>query len=65
MVKDFLGREIQPGMTLVYPVTSGSSPHLKKILVQEVNEQPTLIRGLNDLGRKVVVRRADNAVVIT
>ena len=60
---DFLGREIKPDDTIVYPVRRGSSMWMNKLRVTQV--LPTVVKGLNSEGRWIVVRNLKNAVVVT
>lgn len=60
---DFLGGEIKPDDTIVYPVRRGSSMWMNKLRVTQV--LPTVVKGLNSEGRWIVVRNLKNAVVVT
>lgn len=70
--KDFLGREIIEGVTLVYPVRRVSNMWLKKITVKRVIETTdrktggtvTAIIGENDDGRRITLTKADRCVIV-
>lgn len=74
--KDFMGREITEGATLVYPVRRMSDMWLKKITVTRILEtsrrargkvEPetvTAIIGLNPAGRRVTLLKADRCVIV-
>lgn len=64
-VKDFLGREIKPGDTVVYPVRRGSAMWLKKLRIQQVESDPKpCVSGYNDLGRRIAIFNVETCVVI-
>lgn len=64
-VKDFMGREIKAGNTVVYPVRAGSKMWLQKMNVTQVNggESPSLV-GFNTGGRRITVRNIENVAVV-
>jgi hypothetical protein len=62
-MKDFLGREIEVGHMLVYPVRRGSSMQLKKIRVSDLTDD--VIHGVNDIGRGVWLHKPDRSVIVT
>lgn len=70
--RDFLGREIKEGVTLVYPVRRVSAMWLKKITVQRIIETTdrktggTIIAiiGVNDNGRRITLTRSDRCIVV-
>lgn len=70
--RDFLGKEIKEGVTLVYPVRRMSAMWLKKITVTRIIETSDrygsgtvkAIIGLNDDGRRIQVTKADRCVVV-
>ncbi len=74
--KDFLGREITEGVTLVYPVRRMSDMWLKKITVTRIVEtsrrargqaEPVLVTaiiGLNPEGRRVTLTKAERCVIV-
>ena len=74
--RDFMGREITEGVTLVYPVRRMSDMWLKKLTVTRIIEtsrrargkpEPetvTAIIGLNPEGRRVTLLKADRCVIV-
>jgi hypothetical protein len=64
--RDFLGREIKEGDTLVYPVRRGSSMWLKRITVTRVAERDggTQVLGTNDDGRRITLMKPNRSVVV-
>jgi len=63
-MKDFLGHEIRKGDTVIYPVRRGSSMWLKRMIVQQVDEQEKMVIGTNDNGRRVNLMRPERSVVV-
>lgn len=67
---DFLGREINEGDTLVYPVRQGSRMWLKKLVVRRLVERDDdgkiicVILGENEIGRRVTLYKAERSVVV-
>ena len=65
---DFLGRRIEVGHTVVYPVRRGSRMRMHKASVTQVVQhdrtQPPLLLCLNPTGRKVTIQNLDNCVVV-
>ena len=65
---DFLGREIEVGHTIVYPVRRGSRMWMQMASVTEIRQhdrtQPPLLVYLNPTGRKVTIQNLDNCVVV-
>jgi len=60
--KDFMGREIKAGDTLVYPVRRGSSMWLNRLLVTQALAD--VVTGTNPEGRRITVKNLGNAVVV-
>jgi endonuclease/exonuclease/phosphatase family metal-dependent hydrolase len=61
-MKDFMGREITAGCTIVYPVRRASSMWLSRMEVQQVTAKS--ISGYNPEGRRVTVHKFDTVVVV-
>lgn len=65
---DFLGRPIEVGHTIVYPVRRGSRMWRQRASVTEIRQhdrtQPPLIVGQNPVGRRVTIQNLDNCVVV-
>lgn len=59
---DFLGQEIKAGSTILYPVRRGSEMWLNKLNVTHVDTEG--LKGLNHLGRRIVITNLKNVVVI-
>lgn len=59
---DFLGREITPGCTCVYPWRRGSSMGMNKLSVTQVTD--TSVTGYSPTGRLVKVTNLKNVVVV-
>jgi hypothetical protein len=70
--RDFLGKEIKEGVTLVYPVRRMSDMWLKKITVKRIIETGNrrgrgtvkAIIGVNPDGRRITLTKADRCVVV-
>ena len=70
--KDFMGREITEGVTLVYPVRRTSAMWLKKIKVRRIVETTdrktgravTHIIGTNDDERRITLTKANRCVIV-
>ena len=62
MSRDFLGRAIVAGNTIVYPVRRGSSMWLNKLVVTQADAEH--VTGLNSSGRWITVRNLQNCVVV-
>jgi len=62
MSRDFLGRAIAAGNTVVYPVRRGSSMWLNKLAVTQVDDDH--ITGYNSDGRRITVKNLNNCVVV-
>jgi hypothetical protein len=74
--KDFMGREIKEGVTLVYPVRRLSEMWLKKLTVTRIVEilrrvqgesQPkpvTAIIGLSPVGRRITLTKASRCIIV-
>ncbi len=63
---DFLGRKIESGDTLVYPVRRGSAMWLRKMIVEAVGQHGERWRlyGSNDTGHRVTIDNLDTCVVV-
>ena len=62
MSRDFIGRAIAAGNTVVYPVRRGSSMWLNKLAVTQVDDDH--ITGFNKDGRRITVKNLENCVVV-
>ncbi len=62
MSRDFIGRAIAAGNTVVYPVRRGSSMWLNKLAVTQVDDDH--ITGFNSDGRRITVKNLNNCVVV-
>jgi hypothetical protein len=64
---DFLGRPINAGDAVVYPVRRGSEMWMNKVLVDSVRDTPRgkAISGTNAAGRRITIRNLANCVVVT
>jgi hypothetical protein len=62
MSRDFIGRAIVAGNTVVYPVRRGSSMWLNKLNVTQVADDH--ITGFNSDGRRITVKNLNNCVVV-
>lgn len=60
--KDYMGREIKAGDTLVYPVRRGSSMWLNRLLVTQAIADA--VTGTNPDGRRITVKNLNTAVVV-
>jgi hypothetical protein len=61
-MKDFLGREIKAGDTVVYPVRRGSSMWMSRMKVE--GTEGGKLTGLNPEGRRVALSNLTNIVVV-
>jgi len=68
--RDFLGREIYVGVTVIYPVRRGSSMWLNKIKVTAIGgvqrrdgEKCRPIQGVNDNGRRVTLSQLNRCLI--
>ena len=61
-MKDFVGREIKAGDTVVYPVYCGSKLSMRRMTVMSTDNGK--IGGLNPEGRRVYVSNLSNIVVV-
>jgi len=72
LVKDFLGKEIKPGDTIVYPGRHGSSLWMKQAIVEEIimvpdwrNHPTPTLRVLNPKNKKrTTLTRLDRVTVL-
>ncbi len=62
MSRDFIGRAIVAGNTVVYPVRRGSDMWLNRLNVTQVAEDH--ITGFNKDGRRITVKNLANCVVV-
>lgn len=62
MSRDFIGRAIVAGATVVYPVRRGASMWLNKLAVTQVDDDH--ITGFNSDGRRITVKNLNNCVVV-
>ena len=61
-MNDFLGREIEVGDVLVYPVRRTSAMWLTKITVTDLGDGT--VRGVNDNGRRIILSRPERSVIV-
>lgn len=61
-MKDFLGREIKVGDTVVYPVRRGSRLWMNRMTV--VTTDADRLAGVNPEGRRVALGRIANVTVV-
>ena len=61
-MKDFLGRNIKVGDTLVYPVRRRSAMWLSAITVTDLGDG--ILHGTNRKGRRIKLSKPDRSVVI-
>jgi hypothetical protein len=59
---DFMGRTIEAGHVVVYPVRRGSSMWLNKLNVTQVRDDS--IAGYNTAGRLLTIRNLQNVVIV-
>jgi hypothetical protein len=64
--QDYLGRVIQAGDTICYPVRRGSRLWLNKLKVLAVHGTPRgpCVSGTNDVGRRINIYNLSNCVVV-
>jgi hypothetical protein len=60
---DFMGRTIEAGHVVVYPVRRGSNMWLNKLSVSRVEDDH--IAGYNSTGRLVTIKNLENVVIVT
>ncbi len=61
-MRDFMGREIKAGDTVVYPVRRGSSMWLNKLNVTMV--EAASLKGFSPEGRLTTIKNLKNVVVV-
>ena len=61
-MKDFLGREIKPGDTVIYPVRRGSRLWMNRMTV--VSAVGDRLAGVNPEGRRVSLSHVANVTVV-
>jgi hypothetical protein len=59
---DFMGRTIEAGHVVIYPVRRGSSMWLNKLNVTQVRDDS--IAGYNTAGRLLTIRNLQNVVIV-
>ena len=59
---DYMGRTIEAGHVVVYPVRRGSDMWLNKLSVAQVEENR--ISGYNNLGRRLTITNLKNVVIV-
>jgi len=59
---DYMGRTIEAGHIVVYPVRRGSEMWLNKLSVAQVEENR--ISGYNNLGRRLTITNLKNVVIV-
>jgi hypothetical protein len=62
MATDFIGRKIQPGNLICYPVRHGSKMWLNKLEVQHVDDK--FVSGYNNLGHRIKIKNLSNCVIV-
>ena len=64
-VLDFMGREINAGSTVIYPVRRGSKMWMQELSVTQIipGDSPT-ITGFNTTGRKITLHNVTNVTVV-
>lgn len=62
-MKDFLGRDIEVGHLLVYPVRRGGSMWLRRLIVTDLTDD--IVHGTTDGGRNVWLHRPDRSVIVS
>lgn len=62
-MKDFLGRNIEVGQTLVYPVRRRSRMWLAKITVTDVSKDT--VYGTNESGRRITLSKPGRSMIAT
>jgi hypothetical protein len=62
MILDFVGNQITPGCTVVYPVRRGSSMWLNRLVVTAARSEG--LTGHNPEGRTIHVKNVKNVVVV-
>jgi len=60
-VVDYVGREVRPGCTIVYPVRRKSELKLKTMKEQQIAPN---VSGFNADGRRVHVHNLENVIVV-
>jgi hypothetical protein len=61
-VKDFLGRDIVAGNTVVYPIRKGSSMWMKRMTV--VGTEHGVLTGNSPEGRRITLTNISNVTVV-
>ncbi len=61
-MKDFLGREIEVGCMIVYPVRRQSAMWLTNMTVTDLGDGA--VHGVNSKGRRITVSKVNRCVVI-
>lgn len=63
-MKDFLGRRIKVGDTLVYPVRRKSAMWLSSIVVTDLAVAFSTVYGTNRKGRRIKLSKLNRTVII-
>lgn len=61
-IRDFMGREIKAGDTIIYPVRKGYTVLMKEMRATSITAEQ--ISGFNPEGRKVTVKNVQNVAVV-
>lgn len=64
MPKDIMGREIEAGHVIVYPVRKGSQMWLKKLEVSRVDELNRTLHGQNAMGVPITIKNLNTVAVV-
>ena len=64
MLKDIMGRVIEAGHVVVYPVRKGSQMWLKKLEVSRVNELTKTLHGVNTMGVPITIKNLNTVAVV-
>lgn len=64
MPKDIMGREIEAGHVIVYPVRKGSQMWLKKLELSCVDELKGTLHGMNTMGVPITIKNLNTVAVV-
>lgn len=64
MPKDIMGREIEAGHVIVYPVRKGSQMWLKRLEVSRVDEVNRTLHGQNSMGVPITIKNLNTVAVV-
>lgn len=63
-IKDIVGKAIEAGCTVAYPVRKGSQMWLKTLAVSRVDELNRTLHGYNNLGTPITIKNLNTVAVI-